>query len=166
VDSQAQEQQAQSGAEQAPGYRWSWVRVGEWVTIGVLSWFFIALAGAIGPGVFLLVQHVFGYVVVPTHLLQTILYIGLTVVVGLVILIALIYVALRLVLPKVLPADPFVLAMALLGGVLGAAAAHQLRQSTPANEAQSAEHADPKEDAPATATRAAVRRSAERGGQR
>jgi hypothetical protein len=149
VDSRAQEQQAQRGPEQAPGYSWSWVRVGEWVTIGVLSWFFIALAGAIGPSVLLLVQHVFGYVVVPTHLLQTILYIGLTVVVGLVILVALMYVALRLVLPKVL--DPLVLVMALLGGVLGVAAARQLRQSTPANAAKAAEHAEPKADAPATA---------------
>ena len=151
MDSQVQEQQAQSGAGQASGYSWSWTRVGEWVTIGVLTWAFIAVATAIGPGVLLLVQHVFGYVVVPTHLLQTILYIGLTVVVGLLILVTLMYVALRLVLPKVLLADPFVLAMALAGGVLGVAAAHHLRQGTPANAAEAAGHTESKADAPATA---------------
>jgi hypothetical protein len=129
------------------------MRVFEWVTIGVLTWAVIALAGAIGPGVLLLVQHVFGYVVVPTHLLQTILYIGLTVFVGLVILVALMYVALRFMLPKVL--DPLVLVMALLGGLVGVAAAHQLRQSTPANAAKAAGPAEPTADAPATANSSA-----------
>lgn len=99
MDPKPLEDQVKVVTLQPQGYEWSNTRIREQVTINVLSAVILALLTAFvafaGSSLGLLMQHVFDYIVVPTHLLSAIVFISLGIVITLLLVMGAGYLLMR-----------------------------------------------------------------------